>query len=211
MNCLMCGQPGAPFSTPDERHYLRCHACDLIWLDPALRLDQAEERAFYLTHENDVFDEGYRRFLSRLAEPLLGKLTPGMRGLDFGCGPGPALANLLLGAGMKMAVYDPAFWPDARQLARTYDFITCTEVTEHLHAPRTELDRLWARLKPGGWLGIMTGLLDDAPPFETWHYRRDPTHVVFFARHTFECWAEQVGGACEHPGPNVVLIKKACR
>ena len=207
-NCLMCGAAGTPFETPDGKTYLRCGHCTFIWLEPGLRLARAAERAFYLTHENRVDDPGYRAFLSRLADPLLKKLTPGMRGLDFGCGPGPALANMLLDAGMDMAVYDPAFWPDERWLAQSYDFITCTEVAEHLHAPRAVLERLWACLEPGGWLGIMTGLLDDAPAFGTWHYRRDPTHVCFFSRRTFAVWAESAGGLCEYPGRNVVLIQK---
>ena len=37
----------------------------------------------------------YRSFLGRLAIPLQAKLSSGDTGLDFGCGHGPALADML--------------------------------------------------------------------------------------------------------------------
>ena len=43
------------------------------------------------------------RFLGRLAEPLVERLDPGASGLDFGCGPGPALAAMLTRRGYTVA------------------------------------------------------------------------------------------------------------
>ncbi|MEI4850515.1 class I SAM-dependent methyltransferase, partial [Klebsiella pneumoniae] len=83
-------------------------------------------------------------------------LGPGARGLDFGCGPGPALATMLREAGMDMALFDPFFYPQASVLERQYDFITCTEVVEHLHRPAEVFRQLDRLLAPGGWLGVMT-------------------------------------------------------
>ncbi|MDA1381669.1 methyltransferase domain-containing protein [Plesiomonas shigelloides subsp. oncorhynchi] len=56
--------------------------------------------------------------------------------MDFGCGPGPLLAQMLEEAGFRMHKYDPYFHPERATLAREYDFVTCTEVAEHFMPPR---------------------------------------------------------------------------
>ncbi len=112
---------------------------------PECRLAEDRERAVYELHENSESDPGYRRFLTKLAEPLLARMEPGACGLDFGCGPGPALAKMLEEAGLAVALYDPFFYPDDRLLTQRYDFVTCTEVVEHLYQPAEVfqmLDRL---------------------------------------------------------------------
>ena len=59
-----------------------------------------------------------------------------MSGLDFGAGPGPALAAMMSEDGFDVAIYDPFFQPDAEALQRKYDFITCTAVSyTHLTLP----------------------------------------------------------------------------
>jgi SAM-dependent methyltransferase len=166
------------------------------------------ERAYYRHHQNDVADPDYRRFLARLAEPLLARLPVGARGLDFGCGPGPALAAMLRAAGHPMALYDPLFQPDPAVLRGPFDFITCTEVVEHLHRPAEELARLDRLLAPGGWLGIMTCFQTDDARFAGWHYRRDPTHVVFYRAATWRYLAAARGWHCEIPVKDVVLLRK---
>lgn len=188
--------------------YHRCTACLATWLDPVHHPARDAEHAHYLHHENHVDDPGYRRFLSRLADPLLERLAPAQTGLDYGCGPGPALAAMLAEAGHRMALWDPFFAPDPAPLAHRYDFITCTEVAEHFHAPAAEFDTLDAMLKPGGWLGVMTCFQTDDARFEHWHYRKDPTHVVFYKAETFHVIARQRGWSCEIPAKDVVLLRK---
>lgn len=178
------------------------------FLDPCQRPQPKDEHAEYLRHENDPGDPGYRKFLSRLAAPLLDQLAPGLQGLDYGCGPGPALAAMLCEAGHSMALFDPFFQPDQQPLTETYDFITCTEVAEHFHRPAQEFDRLDAMLRPGGWLGVMTCFQTDDARFANWHYRKDPTHVVFYRETTFRIIAAQRGWTCEIPVKDVVLMQK---
>jgi len=113
--CPVCLDPAPrPFMAVDGREYWRCEACEATFLAPAQRPAPADERAEYLLHANDPQDAGYRRFLFRLAEPLLARLAPACEGLDYGCGPGPALAAMLREAGHDVALYDPFFAPDAR-------------------------------------------------------------------------------------------------
>jgi len=149
------------------------------------------EKAAYDLHENDPTDPGYRRFLSRLFLPMLERLPPSSVGLDFGSGPGPTLSLMFAEAGHKMAIYDVFYAHETAVFSQTYNFITATEVVEHLHNPRMELDRLWSLLKPGGTLGIMTKQVIDRDAFAKWHYKNDPTHVCFFSRETFTWLAAQ--------------------
>lgn len=208
--CPVCRAPSPrPFLSVAGRDYLRCNVCEARFLEPAQRPSARDEYRRYLDHENDVDDPGYRRFLARLAEPLLERLGPHRRrGLDYGCGPGPALAHMLREAGHDVALYDPFFQPDPAPLSRSYDFITCTETAEHFHNPADEFDRLGALLRPGGRLAVMTCFQTDDKRFAGWHYRRDPTHVVFYREATLRRIAALRGWECEVPVKDVALMRK---
>jgi 2-polyprenyl-3-methyl-5-hydroxy-6-metoxy-1,4-benzoquinol methylase len=196
------------FQCIDHTLYWRCRNCRATFIDARHLPEPTEELNRYRLHRNDPDDPGYRRSLNRLAGPLLERLEPGLEGLDYGCGPGPALARMLTEAGHRIQLYDPFFHPDAALLDRTYAFITCTEVAEHFHRPAAEFETLNRLLRPGGWLGIMTCFQTDDTRFADWHYRRDPTHVVFYREETFRWLAGRFDWACEIPARNVVLMRK---
>ncbi len=209
MHCPVCEAQSAHFFlTLGQRDYWCCESCQATFLDPARLPDRDSELAHYRLHRNEPGDAGYRQFLARLAVPLLERLPAASRGLDYGCGPGPALAAMLREAGHEVALFDPFFQPDRDVLTRTYDFITCTEVIEHFHRPAEEFRKLDALLKPGGWLALMTELQADATRFADWHYPRDPTHVVFYRTATLRHLAARHGWQCEFPGRNVALLRK---
>lgn len=207
--CPVCAGVGTALFWSDEKcRYWRCPHCQATFMDPARRPEPAFEHAYYQTHQNNVNDAGYRRYLSPLIPPLQEKLAPHSNGLDYGCGPGPALAAMLTEAGHTMALYDPQFCNTPQVLERTYDFVTCSEVVEHFHNPEAEFTHLDALLKPGGWLAVMTRFLEDDRGFERWHYRRDPTHVVFYKAATFTFIAQAHGWHCEIPCSHVALFQK---
>jgi hypothetical protein len=115
--CRVCISGRAePFAHVDGRDYWRCPQCGATFLDDSQLPDPDTERAQYLLHENDPADERYRAFLNRLAQPLLRRLGPAREGLDYGCGPGPALGRMLIEAGHAVRFYDPFFRPDASAL-----------------------------------------------------------------------------------------------
>jgi 2-polyprenyl-3-methyl-5-hydroxy-6-metoxy-1,4-benzoquinol methylase len=148
---------------------------------PEYHLASEKEKAEYDLHRNSPDDAGYRNFLNRLFAPMLERIRPGSLGLDFGCGPGPTLSVMFEEAGFSMVVYDQFYANDRESLAKKYDFITATEVVEHLHNPAWDLNMLWTLLEPGGYLGIMTQQVVDKKAFRRWHYTQDPTHVCFFS------------------------------
>lgn len=208
-DCPVCRSDSiATLLTADGRDYWRCEKCQARFLDPRQHPTAEEELAHYRQHENDPSDPRYRQFLSKLAEPLLARLPAVSSGLDYGCGPGPALAAMLREAGHAVALYDPYFAPDTDVLAQRYDFVTSTETVEHFHRPDEEFKRLMRLVRPGGWLAIMTCFQTDDTRFANWHYRRDPTHVVFYRDATFRLIAGRLGWSCEFPVKDVVLMRR---
>ncbi|SOB76333.1 Methyltransferase domain-containing protein [Marinobacter sp. LV10R510-11A] len=207
--CTVCGQGGlSRFRIVKGREYLRCSNCEATIMAQASWLTPDEERAIYDLHNNDSDDPGYRAFLEKLVTPLLERVHAGALGLDFGCGPGPALAEMLRESRMDVALYDPFYYPEQSALSRQYDFITCTEVVEHLHRPAKVFNQLDGLLKPGGWLGIMTCFQTCDDRFDNWHYRRDPTHVVFYREVTLAIIAGRLGWTMSVPQKDVAIFQK---
>jgi len=207
--CPVCETAGAePFVSVAGRDYRRCPTCAARFLEPRQRPSRAAEYAHYLQHENHPDDPAYRRFLSKLAVPLCARLPAGAAGLDYGCGPGPALAAMLREAGHAVALYDPFFAPEPAVLSRVYDFVTCSETAEHFHRPAAEFARLLGLVRPGGQLAIMTCFQTDDARFRDWHYRRDPTHVVFYREATLRHLAAERGWRCEIPVKDVALMRR---
>ena len=136
------------------------------------------------------------------------RLAPHSHGLDFGAGPGPTLSVIFEEAGHRMTIYDPFYAPDQAVFNHQYNFITATEVVEHLRDPQMELGRLWGCLKSGGTLGIMTKLALDIDAFARWHYKNDLTHICFFSRETFAWLAERWGINLVFIGKDVILFQK---
>ncbi len=193
------------------RTFWRCARCALVFVPPEAWPDAAAEKARYDQHRNDPNDAGYRRFLERIAGPIAARVAPGAEGLDFGCGPGPALAAMLEARGLRVALYDPFYAPDPSALARTYDFVTATEVLEHLHRPAETLDRLFALVRPDGWLGVMTQPVQPPEAFASWRYARDATHVCFYSRTTFEHIGQRWRAEAEFAADDVVLFRRRSR
>jgi len=214
--CILCeNQNTETFyedqAQPFERTYYQCADCQLIFVDPTDFPSRTEEKGRYDNHQNYPEDERYRNFLRQLFDPLNELLPPESKGLDFGSGPGPTINLMFEAEGHSVTLYDPfyAHRPDA--LEQSYDFITATEVVEHLHHPARQLHSLWSCLRPGGYLGIMTLLAEpDLSParFANWHYRRDPTHVCFYSWETFEWLARQWNAELTFHGNRVIIMQK---
>lgn len=189
--CPLCACNAPDFFDRDRnRTYLHCPHCDLVFVPPEFHLVPDAEKMRYEHHRHHLTDPGYRAFLERLFLPLKEKLSPSAHGLDFGCGQIPTLSILFEEAGFTCDNYDLHFANDPALLQKQYDVLTCSETIEHFKTPREEVERFLRLVKPGGWIGIMTQLRDEAPPFENWFYKNDATHLCFFSKATFHWMAK---------------------
>jgi SAM-dependent methyltransferase len=208
--CPLCASSAVEeFHRDKRRSYWRCDVCKLTFVPKAYFLSEVDEKAEYDLHLNSPDDQGYRKFLNRLALPMQELLPPQSHGLDFGSGPGPTLSVMFEEAGYKMTIYDKFYADIPERLEQHYDFITATEVVEHLQTPKTSLEQLWQCLKPDGYLGIMTKLARDREAFANWHYKNDLTHVTFFSRETFIWLAAKWHAELKFIGKDVIILRRS--
>jgi hypothetical protein len=206
-NCPLCSSGTLlNYHEDSKRTYFQCDDCFLVTVPPKYHLNESEEKREYDLHENSSLDVGYRQFLSRVLTPLINKIPASSQGLDFGCGNGPTLSKMFEEKEHTVNLFDKYYFNDPSVLFKKYDFITATEVIEHLSNPKFELDRLIKTLRANGWLGIMTKLVQDKNAFSNWHYKNDPTHICFYSAKTFEWIASKYDLNIEFFGNDVILL-----
>jgi len=97
-------------------------------------------------------------------------------GLDFGCGPGPAISSMLKAEGISCANYDPIYFPIP---LRSYDFLFATECLEHFHSPLLSLIHINEIVFRKGHIGIMTETYQDLDKFKKLVLSSRP-HTCYF-------------------------------
>jgi len=206
--CPLCGCPDLSQYHKDRfREYLRCGECGLIHVPEKYHVSRDKEKCRYDLHKNSGDDEGYRRFLMKLVDPLAARLDKGASGLDYGSGPTPVLVSMLEEKGFKVEKYDPFYAADVSVLGRRYDFLMCCETIEHFSNPRLEWERFIKLVRKGGWIGIMTQLTDGSKDFAHWHYINDETHIGYYSKKTFQWLDRKYGVKVFFEGMSVVLCQ----
>lgn len=213
---------------PGEREYLiagkkyrRCEACGSAFLLPGFLLNEKDEKARYLLHQNGLDNDGYRTYLEAFLDNsfrLIGAESKAIRTVfDFGSGPAPSLVSLLRGRGYDARGWDPFFDSDGQEFPGGADLVTCLEVVEHFKDVRSGFERLSARVRKGAWCVIGTRvLINDLGVFErefpSWWYRHDPTHVSFYTREGLEAVAVRNGLApAGNLGSRLFLFRRESR
>lgn len=181
--CPLCQGKGSSFY---KDKFLVCPICEGVFVNPESIPAPEEEKKRYETHNNDVDDPRYRKFVSPITSAIMAAHLPEEKGLDFGCGTGPVISAMLRENNYHIAQYDPYFADDPELLEETYDYIACCEVVEHFRNPRREFKKLKELLKNRGTLYIMTQLYEENMDFADWGYKDDPTHIFFYRRKTLE-------------------------
>ena len=204
--CILCNYPDPKlFSETGDRRYFNCDCCDLVFLDPNQRPSTEQERAEYAFHNNDPDDPRYRQHLAKLTKPLIEGLCQETTGLDFGCGPGPAISTMMEEQGYSVQNYDPYFVQDEGLLRTKYDFIFSTEAAEHFYDPSATFGLLASMLKPGGRLGVMTQFRPKDGAFRDWYYIKQPSHVAFYNEQSLS-WLAQFHGWTIREMNNPIVI-----
>ncbi|WP_245391421.1 class I SAM-dependent methyltransferase [Sulfurospirillum barnesii] len=187
-----------------------CPHCDAIWLDPHYQLCLEKEHALYDNHNNSLENEGYVTMFENFLNFFWDELTCKKESLDFGSGPSPVLSYLLQRREVNVDCYDKFYQPQKCYEGKEYDFITSTEVFEHLDNPLETLSLLSQHLKPNGIIALMTLFhSNDEAHFLQWWYRRDPTHILFYTPKTMELLAKKCGLiSLKTDGKRIVILKK---
>ena len=207
--CPLCKTSNSSkFYKEKFREYLRCLSCDFVFVPKMYHLSDAEEKSRYDTHNNDPNDHRYRHFLSQLLVPLLERIQQKSNGLDFGSGPGPTLSLMLEECGHSMDLYDKFYANDISVFEKKYDFITATEVVEHLSEPMAEISRLIKMLNNQGHLAVMTQILTPQIAFSSWYYKNDPSHIGFFTKKSLSFLASYLNIEVYFISERVVFFQK---
>ena len=186
IKCTLCSSDSSYISTFRGKKYYRCPRCRAVLMDPADHVTFSEEKERYDQHKNDVNDPGYQNFVRPMVEEIKKNHSSTAGGLDYGAGPGPVASFMLKESGYNnVNLYDPFYHKDSSVLKQKYDFIICSEVVEHFREPALEFEKLQSILLPKGSLFIMTEIYSEEIDFEQWHYKNDPTHVIFYSQETF--------------------------
>lgn len=197
--CPLCTDKAFHFCSIGKRnrHYFRCPNCCAVFLHPKKYVDENAEQERYESHNNDVEDPRYQKFVSPITDAVQAQFPKTASGLDYGCGTGPVASVVLEREGFqKVALYDPYFQPHKEHLNKTYDYIICCEVMEHFFKPKFEFERLRKLLKANGKLFCKTTILKEdisVENFTDWWYNNDPTHVFFYTENTLKYIAKHFG------------------
>lgn len=184
--CLLCNSKIELFYKSKNKKYYKCQNCSSVMLDPSNYLSNQEEKERYESHNNDVNDIRYQKFVSPIVESVKDNYNSNQIGLDYGAGTGPVITSLLEKEGYTLKLYDPFFHYYPNNLCKKYDYIICSEVLEHFHNPYDEFKNLTNMLNPKGSIFCMTSLYDEDINFENWYYKNDDTHVFFYHKKALE-------------------------
>lgn len=195
-NCKICKNKTKKVQDEKIGTFLFCARCGFISKPQESFLSPKEEIERYNQHNNSIEDPRYVLFFEKFIKAaFLNFVKKSTKGLDFGSGPSPVLAQILeKHYGFHMDIYDVYYSPEKIYEGKTYDFITSTEVVEHLSKPMDAFHLFNKLLKPGGIAAIMTLLHhNDEQRFLQWHYHKDLTHISFFSSKTMEYIARKTG------------------
>lgn len=184
--CMLCSNQIAFYKIGKKNSFFACPDCELVFKPSEARPSAKQEKARYDTHQNTIENNGYVQFLKPVMDIVMSRAPGQSKGLDYGCGPQPVLAQMLTEQGFEMSFYDPFYFPDGLSLNKKFDFITCTEAAEHFFNPRLEFERIFSMLTERGIFVVMTELYNEDIQIDEWYYSKDPTHVCFFTKNTMQ-------------------------
>lgn len=194
MQCKLClEQTSAQKLEAHGREFFCCENCGYVQVNPQQILSILEEEKRYQLHENALGDPRYEEFLCPMVDLVEAHVPSQAKGIDIGSGKEKVMESLLRSRGRMLVSYDLYFHADERLLKNSYDYLVCSETLEHFRDPREELKRFGVLVKKGGKLFFRTSFFSHERKFSDWHYQRDPTHIGFFAKETFE-WMEKEFG-----------------
>ncbi len=215
--CLVCGGEYAPSQLPG---LLSCQTCGFVTANLDLSPAELESlySAEYFAGKEYLNYVGERALIQRHFRSRLGRLLPHVpnasskRLFEIGCAHGffleVAKPHFLSVAGIDISRDASAYARDVLGLrAATGDFmeldltesvdVVCLwDTIEHLQHPDRYLEKVAARLNPGGVVALTTGDIGSAVARmrgSRWRQIHPPTHLHYFSKSTLEKLLERCG------------------
>ncbi|WP_024954875.1 class I SAM-dependent methyltransferase [Sulfurospirillum arcachonense] len=212
MYCTVCNSSVDSFNDPQlDKKFYQCPHCELIFLDKKFYVAPIAEKKQYDNHNNSFEDSGYVQMFENFLNFFWDDIKENTKtALDFGCGPGPVLYELIKRRNVKSDCYDKFYQTQKIYENKKYDLITSTEVFEHLDNPKEVLNFLTTLLNNNGVIALMTLFhTNKQSDFLKWWYRRDPTHITFFTPKCIEIMANECGlNVIKHDNKRIIILQK---
>ena len=211
MTCKICNSQTTRWNdAPSHQFYHHCQNCEALFLDEQFHLTISDEKKCYDNHRNSLENEGYVQMFESFLDFFWEAIKPNSLALEFGSGPTPVLTVLLEKRGVRVHGYDKVYQPELTYQNHCYDFITSTEVFEHLSDPKAVLLHVQEYLKPKGIVALMTLFhTNDEQQFVQWWYKRDKTHITFFTLKTITVLADTCGfDVIKSDGKRIAVLQK---
>jgi len=190
LKCKICEGTNLKEISANNKRYYNCLDCEFIFINSNYLLNSDEELTQYNQHNNSIENEGYVNMFENFIKEAISPFIKEGKALDFGSGPGPVLSELLKRKGFDISIYDPFYAPNLP--STKFDLISSTEVFEHFINPLENIELILSLLNKNGILAIMTHFhYNDEDSFKKWWYIRDPTHISFYTKKTFEYLAKK--------------------
>ena len=206
MNCFVCGGEMRPFMKKsfgmknlDVCEYVRCEECGLVvaktLYDMPKKTWEALNHECHAAYQNTDSLDVDPRWLERLraqADVLnelmnIGVFDKSARALDYGAGDGK-LSEMCNPWLMKFDEYMAR--PNENYLTAedlkpaSFDFVITCSVFEHLIGA-TDVEKIFALLKPDGIMALHTLICDEVPQDPNWFYLQ-PVHCTFWTNATMK-------------------------
>ena len=213
-SCIFCLETTVIEKYLGTKKYSQCTSCNGVFINREFLPVADDEKHRYELHQNTLEDTGYRAYLESFINIF--KMIPNIHNIfDYGCGPAPALVELLKNHGYDARGWDPFFAPDTERFENGADLVTCLEVAEHFFNPQKDFSLISNCLKPDGYLVLGTHPVPQLSEqktwnyFDSWWYRQDTTHVSFYTEKSLACAAASAGlTLINHTEANVFIFKK---
>ena len=185
LQCLLCGTDCLKIV---ESH-VKCLNCGLYFKHSRDIMNPDQEKKRYRLHNNSIKDNGYLNYLAKLLD-----FIPNIEGpvLDFGCGPTKGLKALFERRGLKVPVvsYDPFFFDEELE-SQVFKTVYASECFEHFNDPNKTISRIKSLMTKDSTLAVRTELYNIEDSIREWWYFKDPTHVCFYTKQTFDWIAKE--------------------
>jgi len=185
-----------------------CSNCGLYFKSHILAPKELDD--YYARLECDTYEIDGNFPTDQILRGMLESLPDRTKVLDFGCNTG----RILVRSAGRLSCFGVELNETAASIARErgiqivaedqlraggvsdFDAIILTDVYEHLLRPVELVEMLSKRLKPGGWLAIVTGNVDAIKTRdwigEFWYFRT-PAHLLMLSEQHAQWLAKRLG------------------